>query len=523
VILPVIIATAVIGLLYWTIQPAFLQWDPIQFALALNKFDMPRHSPHPPGYLLHIAIAYILKTMGIDPQHAIISSSIIISMAVIVVVFIFLTRLRINQWIALVFSIAVALHPLMLTYGTNGSVYPMDALFFPLLLLLAMRALDSPDKKGLYVWFFMWGLSGGARQNITLFMLPLAIYLLIKRRVDLKILAKSLGVAALGLMLWLLPLLWLTHGPRPLIHAFSAQFFSGWGHSLSMLYGASWPMVKMNLLTLLRWSVLAFNIFILLIPVAFSGRQKKPALFVLLLGILPPYAWFILMYIGKPGHLVFGVPLIAILAAMGAQNLFDRSKTSRYIGLTISLLFPIVLAWQFFAGPAWIYRLDAPITYKIRAYQDQKTGILLRTIQKTTKNAPNSAMVICRDGDLSFRQAMFYLPKLPVVWLIDRESTGLNLHGTTACFAKNRKIRCLFKGPFWYQKNYPTITQIPIPTTINRLFFFWETNSDFGRAAKHRLAISRLSSAPHTPFFAWTTAWNHKSIRVKDYIFVSEQ
>jgi len=519
VIALVIIATAVIGLLYWTIQPAFLSWDPIQFALALKRFDMARHRPHPPGYLLHIAIARILKTMGASPQHAIIGSSVIMALTASVLVFIILTRLRVNKWLALIFGIASAMHPLMLTYGTNGSVYPMDAVFFPLLVLLAMRTLT--DKKGLYTWFFMWGISGGARQNITLFMLPMAIYLWIRLRPGITELAKAVGFAILGGMLWLLPLIFLTHGLRPLIDAFSAQFLSGWGHSMSLLYGAPWSMVRMNLLTLLRWSILGFNVFILLIPAAFIGRQKKPALLLLLLGILPPFAWFILMYIGKPGHVLFMVPLSAILAAMGTQNLFERSKITRYTSMAISLLIPIILAWQFFAGPSWIYHLDAPVTYKLRAYNDQKTGTLIHTIKKTTGKGPNSAMVICRDGALSFRQAMFYLPHLPVVWLIDSGSTGLDLHGTTACFARGRRAHCLFKGPFWYQKTYPLNTKIPIPDSVNRLFFFWEAGSGFGKLARRALPITRASSRPDTPFFVWATPWNNKTVRIGNYIFIT--
>lgn len=519
-ILLVIIATAVIGILYWTIQPAFLQWDPIQFALALNHFDMSRHSPHPPGYLLHIAIAWVLNSLGTSPQHAIIGSSIVISMAVVVMVFIFLMYLRINRWIALIFSLASAMHPLMLTYGTNGSVYPMDALFFPLLLLLAMHTLEKSSKKGILTWFFIWGLSGGARQNITIFMFPMAIYLLVKLRPGLKTFVKSLAAAILGVLLWFLPLIYLTHGLKPLIEAFSAQFLSGWGHSISLIYGAPWSMVEMNLISLLRWSILAFNLFILLIPLAFTGRQKRPALLILLLGILPPYAWFILMYIGKPGHMVFLVPLAATLAAMGAQALFDRTKKTRYISMAVSLLILVGLAWQFFAGPVWIYRLDAPVTYKIRAYKDARTRILLRTIRDTTPKKTPRTMVICRDGDLSFRQAMFYLPKLPVVWLIDHESTGLDLKGTTACFARNRRIHCLFKGPFWYQKDFPTITRITIPATIDRLFFFWESGTGFGKLAKRLLPLTRLSSNPNTPFFAWSMPWDHKTTRIGDYIFM---
>ena len=31
-------------------------WDAIQFALALGEYDVVRHQPHPPGYILYVAL-----------------------------------------------------------------------------------------------------------------------------------------------------------------------------------------------------------------------------------------------------------------------------------------------------------------------------------------------------------------------------------------------------------------------------------------------------------------------------------
>src|SRR5690242_20454093 len=31
-------------------------WDAVQFALALREFDIAKHQPHPPGYLLYVAL-----------------------------------------------------------------------------------------------------------------------------------------------------------------------------------------------------------------------------------------------------------------------------------------------------------------------------------------------------------------------------------------------------------------------------------------------------------------------------------
>ncbi len=519
-----IIIAVLVGLVYWLIQPAYLHWDPIQFALSLTHFNMALHRPHPPGYLLHIAIAWILKFWGLSPQHAVIGASVLVSGAVVLIVWLFLSYLQVNSFLKLLFSLSVAMNPLMLSYGSDGSVYPLDALFFPLLVLLAVWVLKSGKERALVTWFVLWGLAGGARQNITLFLLPMAVYLLARQGFRPVLVLKALVAALLGIFAWLVPLVYLAGGIHLLLDAFSAQFFTGWGHTLSLLYGAPWPMVRMNLVSLLRWSLLALNLFILLIPFAFFGKNRNVSLLVLLLGILPPYAWFILMYIGKPGHMLFLVPLSAVLAGLGAQNILDKVK-DRHTWLVLAklalsllgLFILIIQAWQFFAGPAWIYRLDAPVTYRLRAYSDARTHVYLQTIRQAETHGP--VMVACRDGYLSFRQAMFYLPEIPVIWLIDRESTGLALHGTTACFARHRRMHCLFRGPFWKQRRYHDLTRIPVPADTNLIFFSWESHTGFGRMAKRILPLQRLSSQSGTPFFLWAVPWRHHGFRIDGYVF----
>ena len=36
-------------------------WDAVQFALALREFDVAKHQPHPPGYLLYVGLGRLLN------------------------------------------------------------------------------------------------------------------------------------------------------------------------------------------------------------------------------------------------------------------------------------------------------------------------------------------------------------------------------------------------------------------------------------------------------------------------------
>src|SRR5688500_18286685 len=50
------------------VRPTPVNWDSVQFALALDRFDLHDHQPHPPGYILYVwmgrAIRSLLEATG---------------------------------------------------------------------------------------------------------------------------------------------------------------------------------------------------------------------------------------------------------------------------------------------------------------------------------------------------------------------------------------------------------------------------------------------------------------------------
>src|SRR3972149_598098 len=37
-------------------------WDAVQFALALKEYDVAKHQPHPPGYILYVGLGRLLNS-----------------------------------------------------------------------------------------------------------------------------------------------------------------------------------------------------------------------------------------------------------------------------------------------------------------------------------------------------------------------------------------------------------------------------------------------------------------------------
>jgi len=42
-------------------------WDAVQFALALKEYDVAKHQPHPPGYILYVGLGRLLNSFLHDP------------------------------------------------------------------------------------------------------------------------------------------------------------------------------------------------------------------------------------------------------------------------------------------------------------------------------------------------------------------------------------------------------------------------------------------------------------------------
>src|SRR5438445_13725936 len=63
----------------WPYRACMLyNWDAVQFALALREFDVAKHQPHPPGYLLYVALGRLLNASLGDPNMAYVTLAMLI-------------------------------------------------------------------------------------------------------------------------------------------------------------------------------------------------------------------------------------------------------------------------------------------------------------------------------------------------------------------------------------------------------------------------------------------------------------
>ena len=182
-------------------------WDSVQFALATEKFDVSLYQPHPPGYILYVALAKVLNLLTSNPNLSLILINIIFSGLTVVCLFyltqkVSFTSLLLPTQIALTRSMqskkglkpsttslplptliafsSASLFIFSPIFWFNGEValpYVMESLFSLLIALVCYEIIWGKDY--FVLSSILLGLAGGVRQNLILFLFPLWLYALI--------------------------------------------------------------------------------------------------------------------------------------------------------------------------------------------------------------------------------------------------------------------------------------------------------------------------------------------------------
>ncbi|HJR51074.1 MAG TPA: glycosyltransferase family 39 protein, partial [Gemmatimonadales bacterium] len=102
-------------------------WDAVQFALALHEYDVVKHQPHPPGYILYVALGRLVHGWTGDAAAAYVLLAVAFSGAGTFVVYL-LARAVYDRPTALTAATLLAVSPLFWFYGTVGLSYAGEAL-----------------------------------------------------------------------------------------------------------------------------------------------------------------------------------------------------------------------------------------------------------------------------------------------------------------------------------------------------------------------------------------------------------
>jgi len=115
-------------------------WDAVQFALALREYDVVKHQPHPPGYILYVALGRLVHGWTGDAAAAYVLLAVAFSGAGTFMVYL-LARAMYDRATALTAATLLAVSPLFWFYGSVGLTYAGEALLASTVAYFSFRAM----------------------------------------------------------------------------------------------------------------------------------------------------------------------------------------------------------------------------------------------------------------------------------------------------------------------------------------------------------------------------------------------
>ncbi len=164
--------------------------DSVQFALALEKYDITVHQPHPPGYFLYVMLGRLVNFFIKDANSTFIFISILFSGLAVVTIY-YLGKEIFDKKTGVIAALIALTSPNLWFHGEVALTYVVEAFFSSFVALLCWRILKGEHK---YLWLSViaLGIAGGIRQNTIVFLLPLWLFSV--KGVPLRKIIASLGL-----------------------------------------------------------------------------------------------------------------------------------------------------------------------------------------------------------------------------------------------------------------------------------------------------------------------------------------
>jgi len=188
------------------ISPWLTDWDSVQFALALHDFDITKHQPHPPGYLLYILLGKAFYVLLQDDTKALTALSVLTGSLTTIPVYL-LTKKMFNKTTAIFASILFIIIPVTWTLS-EVALTNMPGLFF-LTIFAYLLYISSNNPKKIIATSFLGGAILGVRFTEVPIIVAL-IGLMLIRQFSIKHSIYSLVALVAGATAWLLPLVFIT-------------------------------------------------------------------------------------------------------------------------------------------------------------------------------------------------------------------------------------------------------------------------------------------------------------------------
>jgi MFS family permease len=385
-----------------------LNMDSCQFALALGKFDITVHQPHPPGYFLYIMLGRLLNVFIADANTVYVSISVFFSGVAIVAAYL-LGREIFERKIGIAAALIALSSPSFWFHGEVALSYIVEAFFSTVTALFCWRILTGREK---YLWISVvfLGLAGGIRQNTPVFLLPMWLYSV--RNIPPRKILASLGLLATTCLFWFIPMVWMSDGWDAYRGAFRELWmFNTGGHSVLVGEWSSLRMfsLKMFLYLIYGLGVGLFPVALAVYSMARRGQWKsvdstKAVFFSLWVLPIMMFYLFVFLSIQNPGYILIFLPALFLLASFSIFHIGNELGNRYGKKAWLPILTVVVVL-----NMAAFFLLKSPVSYRWIRTHDKNLSILLADIK--TFDPGETAVFVNNLIYYSYRHFMVYLPE----------------------------------------------------------------------------------------------------------------
>lgn len=342
----------------WPLRGRWLyHWDSVNFALALDHFDIARGQPHVPGYPLYVGLGRIARWLLGDPQTALVALSVAGTALAALMIY----RLGeawggsgVGRWAALLWLSS----PLVWFYGEVALPHVLDAGFILLVVWLAWRCARGERLHRSLALALAF--SAGLRPQNLLFLGPLFLWGLHgqpwRQRTE--------GALWLGgsMLLWLVPLMILSGGLLRYLEisrAYNAHFLAS-----TLVFGPGGiAALQRNLGKLAAYTAYGLAgacLVATLVPLTFrrfSARSIRLPWVGWALWIAPALAFYTFIHMGQQGLVLVFLPALILLAAQVVEHSGSWGRWLGIAGAVINVAI-FLLAPEYPLGPERVRLLN---------------------------------------------------------------------------------------------------------------------------------------------------------------------
>lgn len=331
----------------WPFQVGlFNNFDAINYALALERFDMSLSQPQPPGYPLYILLGRMFNLVFQDDRLALLWLSTLFSGLAVIALYL-AGRELFGRRTGFIAALMLATSAVFWYMGEIAAPYTLDLFAAAITGWLCYRTLTTSGNRFVWLSALALGLTGALRVQTLVFLFPLFLYALHKR--PWKVTLSVLGIAGALLLIFLIPAIYASGGPE----AFKRQMIQIlpiFRDTETLIRTTRWFrfMGNIEIIGQYTWRALGELVFPFVLvgylaqghPLRFWSSQR---LLFLCIWLLPVWIIYFLIWPGNLGTILVSLPPLFLLAGAGLDWVIGRGRSGFYLG-TISLV--ALLAWN---------------------------------------------------------------------------------------------------------------------------------------------------------------------------------